>query len=98
MAVASRSTHTEVTFEPVDEVPTADETTEVRNSPSMRAWIAAQRAYSKRVEAKGLPPDEADRFYRALLQWKRRHPDKPIGVRKLGDKVYVWIPDEADGK
>lgn len=98
MAKASRSTHPEVSFEPVDDVPDADEATGVRNSPSMRAWIAAQRAYSKRVEAKGLQPDEADRFYRALLQWKRRHPDKPIAVRKVGDKVYVWIPDDSEMK
>lgn len=62
-------------------------------SRSLRAWIAAERAESKHVKAEHDSEEEAERFYRAILQWKRRNPDRQIAAKRIGSDVYVWIPN-----
>jgi hypothetical protein len=88
-ARAGSSDHPE--FVEVTDVPDAPDR-RPSNSKSMRAFIAASRASSKSVKAQHSTEAEAERFYRALLQWKRRHPDRPIAGKRVGTDVYVWIP------
>lgn len=39
------------------------------------------------------PRDELVRLYKAAIQYRLRHPDEAINLRKHGDAFYVWIGD-----
>jgi hypothetical protein len=84
----------EPTFKPVANVPKSI-ASRSRESVPMKAWRAAQKS-DKAVVAQGLDAAGAERFYRSMLQWKRRHPEKRVAVRKVGDEVYVWIADPPE--
>jgi len=61
-----------------------------RDSDSYRAYQAAAQASTSKIRVDGTP-DELARFYRSMVQWRNRHKDTGVQVRKDGPAVYVWI-------
>lgn len=66
-----------------------------RDSDSFRAYQAAAQAKTSKVRVDGTP-DELARFYRSMVQWRNRHRDTGVQVRKSGPAVYVWIEEPTD--
>jgi hypothetical protein len=66
-----------------------------RDSDSYRAYQAAAQARTSKVRVDGTP-DELARFYRSMVQWRNRHKDTGVQVRKDGAAVYVWIEQAND--
>lgn len=61
-----------------------------RRSDMLRAYIAARESRTKKVRYDG-EADQIDRFYRSMVQWRRRHPEAKLNIRKDGSSVYVWV-------
>jgi hypothetical protein len=43
-------------------------------------------------------PVELQRFYRTFVQWKSRHSEVPVAIRKDGERVYLWREEPVPGK
>lgn len=35
---------------------------------------------------------ELDRLYKALIQWRSRHPERTFQLRKDVNSLYLWLP------
>ncbi|MBI2764941.1 MAG: hypothetical protein HYX53_03415 [Chloroflexi bacterium] len=42
--------------------------------------------------------DELQRFYKSMIQWRTRHKEYNVGLRKGRDAVYVWIIKDGENK
>jgi hypothetical protein len=63
-----------------------------RDSECLRAYIAARESATGKIEVVGAPP-QLEKFYRSMVQWRNRHKEEPVNVRKDGDHVFVWIEE-----
>jgi len=63
-----------------------------RDSECLRAYLAAKESRTKKIEVLGAPP-QLEKFYRSMIQWRNRHKDEPVQVRKDGNHVYVWVEE-----
>jgi hypothetical protein len=78
----------------IDELPEFSGRKGPRDSECLRAYIAAREAPTKTIEVIGAPP-QLEKFYRSMVQWRNRHKDEPVQVRKDGYRVFVWIEEHG---
>ena len=83
-----------VIFTEVEAIP-ADAFRCQRQSDSSRALDALRASASGVVEVSATSRSELERFYRSLVQFRSRHPEEGLGIRKAGDRIYLWV-DKTD--
>ena len=79
---------------PTDKVP------ERRRGPRRTACLEAVEAAQSSPSGIALIEGdlgEVTRLYKSLVQWRTRHADPPIGLRKDGSKLYVWLAEASLG-
>lgn len=86
-----------VQFEPIEELPEWSARKGPRDSECLKAYLFAKDAPTQKIEVKG-SPEKLEKFYRSMVQWRNRHKDEPVQVRKDGDHVYVWIEERKNRK
>ena len=86
-------TDKQISFVQIDELPEMSGRKGPRNSVCLEAYLAAKAAPSHTIEAKG-PEEEMDKFYKSMVQWRNRHKEFGVQVRKDGPRVYVWIVED----
>ena len=52
---------------------------------------------SKKAEITADTPQELDKFYKTLIQWRSRHKGEGVQFRKTKDVLYVWIEEPGSG-
>ena len=82
-----------LTMVPIGAIPESAYRRGPTNSECRRAVTMARSIESGAVEITG-EKAAVDRFYKATLQWRSRHPEIPLRVRKASGAVYLW----AEGK
>lgn len=85
-----------INYKPVDEIPETAGRRGPRDSECMRAYQQARATPSKKVQVQTDSREELERFYKSMIQWRNRHRDTNVEVKKDGDAVYVWIRDEDE--
>ena len=86
---------------PIKEIPEEAFQRRTRSSVCTDTIEGIKQSESKKAEIKGDTPEELDKFYKTLIQWRSRHKDEGVQFRKTKDVLYVWIEDPstgADGK
>lgn len=79
----------ELTVTEVDEIPPPQRGP--RKSPMLDAYHRARASRTGKVRYEG-EAEALDRFYRSMVQWRRRHKDLKLGIRKDGmTAVYIWV-------
>lgn len=84
-----------INFVEIDQLPEFTGRRGPRDSDSYRAYQAAAQAKTSKIRVDGTP-EELARFYRSMVQWRNRHRDTGVQVRKDGAAVYVWIDKGED--
>lgn len=82
----------EIMFREIEELPEFSGRKGPRDSECLRAYLAAKESRTKKIEVVGNPP-KLEKFYRSMIQWRNRHKDEPVQVRKDGNHVYVWVEE-----
>lgn len=86
----------EIRFVEIESLPEFTGRRGPRDSDSYRAYQAAAQAKTSKIRVDGTP-DELARFYRSMVQWRNRHKDTGVQVRKDGPAVFVWIQQGDEG-
>lgn len=84
-----------IKYQPIETIPETAGRRGPRDSECMRAYQATKNAPTKQVEVQADDREEAERFYKSMIQWRNRHRDSGIQVKKDGAAIYLWIEDEA---
>lgn len=79
-------------IEDIDEFP--------EDRPRRRNWITdlldrLESSATGKVRMMDDNQADLDRRYKTLIQWRSRHKDLGLRVRKRGEIVYVWLPGET---
>ena len=83
-----------INIKPVDTIPESTYRKGPRHSKCMEVVDAAKLAPSHKVALDSEDPDELDKLYKSLIQWRTRHKTENVGIRKDKDVVYVWIEEK----
>ena len=83
-----------ISFKPVEDIPTSPGRKGPRDTDCLRALQALHASPTGAIEVFGEPddPDDAiDRFYKSMVQWKKRHEHSypELGVRKRGRQLFL---------
>jgi len=83
----------ELQIKPVSELPKASGRRGPRESKCLQIVEEAQNASTGIVSVEIPDAKEAElmKLYKSMIQWRKRHPDKKVGLRKDGPVLYVWV-------
>lgn len=84
--------HTEV----IDELPEAV-TAGLRQTDANTVYSELLASGTGKLKVTGENDEEIDRLYRTLIQWRTRHRDKGVGIRKLKNEIYLWLGEPPPG-
>ncbi|MBI5948555.1 MAG: hypothetical protein HY875_10500 [Chloroflexi bacterium] len=84
-------------YKPIDEIPDHSARRGPRDSECLRAYLAAKESDSGIIVVTG-EHAEVERFYKAMVQWRNRHKETPVNVRKDGDNIYIWVERGEPGE
>lgn len=87
----------DIRFVEIDQLPEFTGRRGPRDSDSYRAYQAAAQSKTGKIRVEGTA-DEMTRFYRSMVQWRNRHKETGVQVRKDAGAVYVWIDKEASSE
>lgn len=82
-----------INYRPIEEIPATAGRRGPRDSECMRAYRAASEAPQKQVVVETDDREEIERFYKSMIQWRNRHRETGVEVKKDGPVVYVWIDE-----
>ena len=82
-------------IEVVTDIPDSSYRRGPRNSSCYKLYQAALTAPTHKLVVKSEELEEIERTYKAMLQWAARHKALSVMVRKDGDLLYIWLPDET---
>ena len=80
---------------PIDSLP--EDLRPGRTSQGARVLDAVRASSSLMVRIDGDRPEEVQRLYKSLMQYRRRQERAPFCMRKKGDVLYVWIAEQHQG-
>ncbi|MDZ7728365.1 MAG: hypothetical protein U5Q44_09350 [Dehalococcoidia bacterium] len=83
-----------INYKPIDEIPETAGRRGPRDSECMRAFMAAKNSPTRQVEVEADDRQEIERFYQSMIQWRNRHRESGVQVKKDGPNIYVWVPKE----
>ena len=85
-------------FRHVDHVPDSAGRRGPRSSECMNAVETLKASPTGAIVAKGSTPEESERFYKSMIQWRKRHrEDYPtLGVKKDGDDIYLSFEQDEE--
>jgi microcystin degradation protein MlrC len=71
-----------------------------RESRCLQAYVAAKNAKSGIIEVSpetDAPEDKkaVDKFYRSMVQWKNRHKETPVVVKRNLDRIVIQVHKEG---
>lgn len=83
----------DIRFVEIDQLPEFTGRRGPRDSDSYRAYQSAASSKTGKIRVDGTS-EELTRFYRSMVQWRNRHKETGVQVRKDAGAVYVWIDKE----
>lgn len=81
---------------PIKEIPESTHRWGARDSKCLDVVEAALHAPEKKVSVESSDEKELDKFYKSMIQWRTRHQEQPVALRKDRNKLYVWIPEVGE--
>jgi hypothetical protein len=86
------------TIREIDEIPSTHAPHFLGYRKSL-CWDIIQQVLASPTKAAEITDDDQTaqmNLYKSLVQWRLRHTEFPLIVRKIGDVVYVAIPKEGE--
>lgn len=77
-------------MEDVNELPEPKSARASKARPLIEALIRSQTGMIRLLDDDIVA---LDRIYKTLIQWRARHKELGIGIRKVGTEIYLWRPD-----
>jgi hypothetical protein len=84
-----------LSMQEVQVIPPPDYSHAKRTGPRQEVVAAVMASKSGKMRISSDDPEELKRLYRSLVQWKGRHPESRLEVRKERDCVFVWRRPQA---
>jgi hypothetical protein len=78
---------------PIKEIPEEAFQRRTRSSICTDTIEGIKASESKKAEITADTPQELDKFYKTLIQWRSRHKGEGVQFRKTKDVLYVWIEE-----
>ena len=79
-----------IQFKRIEELPELSGRKGPRESVCLSAYVATRDSATQKVEVVA-DPECLDKFYKSMVQWRSRHREFPVQVRKDGGRVFLWI-------
>ena len=79
-----------LSYRTIDNVPEDGYRRGPRDSVCLEVIRQLNQEPTKIVAVDGGTADELQKFYKAMIQWRSRHRELGLGIRKGVDAVYVW--------
>jgi hypothetical protein len=84
-----------IQLQDVDEIPPSTYRKGPRGSKSSELVERARRSATGKVALTSSDPKELNTTYKSLVQWRLRHKDQGVQLRKDRDVVYIWFERRA---
>ena len=68
-----------------------------RESKCQEAYELARDADHSPIAVSAQTPEELERFYKAVIQWRGRHKSLNLGIKKGRHSIYLWIEPIKEG-
>lgn len=87
-----------IKVKPLKEIPAEAFLRQTRSSLCSDTIAAIKASPTQKAEISGETPEELDKFYKTLIQWRSRHREEGVQFRKTKDVLYIWIGDAHGGE
>lgn len=86
----------DIRYVEIDEIPEYSERRGPRESECLKAYLATVQSPKKKIQVEASDDEHLTKFYKSMMQWRNRHKDKKLNVRRDGDKVYLWVDEDVE--
>ena len=84
-----------ITIEDIATVPEKRAAQRIRNTECTRIVAALQASPHGMVKVTAASVRAHDRIWKALFQFRKRHPETPFNLRKNGGDLFVWLDEQS---